>query len=448
MKFLDDILQSISGNTKTKVEDPFIGAFLGSWIICNWSRLAILIWGDGTAAERIKALVDYFENTDFLGWNTVFVIPLCMALLFLFAFPWASLVLKSLQRFASERLHQQAVSIEVAKVKQREVLNKQRLLADPEKRFLEQSVQLDIDRRKEIIEQLKLRGIKRKEQAEAAIAASEVALATAREAKSRANQEELEEEKKQKGAILERQRFKVASARIKSAQASNRFPSSYSFMLAIEESLKEDHVQLSLAGLGEVVAMVFGYENFHSLINDENFNNERLSKVSYIYYDPKEFAVALEAIVQDENSDNENLESDLLFDHVISVFESLDYKMLAEDQVEEVCRDVCDNVKYDLLNGDEFSGPIAESDSIFDEIEIGDLERIVFDNGLSVSFSGSASGSHRKDDELPGRDIGFSIEVASAVLVGTKALGEFEVGEVSARLIDYYYDAEEDSGYT
>jgi hypothetical protein len=444
MKFLDDILQSVSGNTKTKVEDPFIGAFLGSWIICNWSNLAILLWGDGTAAERIKALVEYFKNTNFVGWNTVFVIPLCMALLFLFAFPWASLVLKSLQRFANERLHQQAVSIEVAKIKQREVLNKQKLLADPEKRFLEQNVQLDIDRRKEIIEQLKLRGIKRKEQAEAAIAASETALASAREAKSRANQEELEEEKKQKGAMLERQRFNVASARLKSAQASNRFPSSYSFMLAIEESLKEDGVQLSLAGLGETVAMVFGYESFHSLINDENFNNERLSQVSYIYYDPKEFAVALEAIVQDEKSDNENLESDLLFDHVLSVFESLDYKMLAEDQVEEVCRDVCDNVKYDLLNGDEFSGPIAESDSIFDEIEIGDLEKIVFDNGLSVSFSGSASGSHRKDDELPGRDIGFSIEVTSALLLGTRALGGFEVGEVSARLIDY--DDEEDFG--
>lgn len=445
MKFLDDILQSISGNTKTKVEDPFIGAFIGSWIVCNWSHLAVLIWGDGTAAERINALSNYFKETNIFGYNTILVIPLCMALLFLFAFPWISLALKSIQKFANERLHQQAISIEVGKVKQQEILNRQKLLADPDKKFLEQNVQLDIDRRKEIIEQLRLRSVRRKEKAEAVAAALEAALASAAEAKSRANQAELEEEKKQKNAILERQRFNVASAQLKSAQASNRFPSSYSFMLAIEESLKADGVQLSLTGLGETVAMVFGYEDFHTLVHDENFNNERLSQVSYIYYDPNEFASSLETIVQDEASDNENLGPDLLFDHVLSVFENLDYKLLTEEQVEEVCRDICENLKYDLLNGDEFSGAIAESDTIFDEIEIGDLDTIAFEDGLSVIFTGSASGSHRKDNDVPGRDIGFSIEIKNTVLLGTRALGKFELGEVSASLIDYDYDGEDEA---
>lgn len=444
MKFFDDILQSISGNTKTKVEDPFVGAFLGSWIICNWSNLAILIWGDGSAAERIKALSDYFKSTEWVGWNTIFVIPMCMALLFLFVFPWVSLLLKSLQRFANERLHQQAVSIEVGKVKQQEILNKQKLMTDPEKRFLEQNVQLDMDRRKEVIEQLKLRGIKRKEHAEAAIAASEAALASVAEAKSRASIARLEEEKKQNSSLLDRQRFDVASARLKSAQASSRFPSAYSFMLAIEESLQADDVKLSLDGLGEIVAMVFGYENFHSLIHDESFNNEKLSEVAFIYYDSNEFAAILEAIVQGEVSVSDNLEPALLFDHVMSVFEGLDYKLITEEQVEEVCRDVCDSVKYDLLNSDEFSGPIAESDTFFDEIEIDELESVVFDEGLNVNFTGSASGSHRKDDDVPGRDIGFSIELTNTVLLGTRALSKFEVGKVSAKLIDYDYDAEED----
>ncbi len=423
----------------------FIGAFIGSWIVCNWSHLAVLIWGDGTAAERINALGNYFKETNIFGFNTILIIPLCMTLLFLFAFPWASLALKSLQKFANERLHQQAISIEVGKVKQQEILNRQKLLADPDKKFLEQNVQLDIDRRKEIIEQLRLRSVRRKEKAEAAAAASEAALASAAEAKSRANQAELEEEKKQKNAILERQRFNLASAQLKSAQASNRFPSSYSFMLAIEESLKADGVQLSLTGLGETVAMVFGYEDFHTLVHDENFNNERLSQVSYIYYDPNEFASSLETIVQHEGSDNENLGAGLLFDHVLSVFERLDYKLLTEDQVEEVCRDICENLKYDLLNGDEFSGPIAESDTIFDEIEIGDLDTIAFDDGLSVTFTGSASGSHRRDDDVPGRDIGFSIESKNTVLLGTRALGKFELGEVSASLIDYDYDGEDEA---
>ncbi|MBV7570750.1 hypothetical protein [Pseudomonas sp. PDM27] len=439
MKFLDDIMQSISGSTKTKVEDPFIGAFIGSWIVCNWSHLAILIWGDGTAAERINALSKYFKETDIIGLNTILIIPACMALLFLFAFPWVSLALKSIQKFANERLHQQAISIEIGKVKQQELLNRQKLLADPDKKFLEQNVQLEIDRRKEIIEQLKLRSVRLKEKAEAAIA-------SAAEAKSRASQAELEEEKKQKNATLERQRFNVASAQLKSAQASNRFPSSYNFMLAIEESLKADGVQLSLAGLGEIVAMTFGYENFHTLVHDENFNNERLSQVLYIYYDPKEFASSLETIAQHEGTDNEDLGPDLLFDHVISVFENLGYKLLTVDQVEEICRDFCEDLKYDLLNSDEFSGPIAESDTIFDEIEVGDLDSIIFNDGFNVTFTGSASGSHRRDDDIPGRDIGFNIGIKNTVLLGTKALGEFELGEVSASLTDYDYEGEDEAG--
>lgn len=442
MKFLDDIMQSISGSTKTKVEDPFIGAFIGSWIVCNWNHLAILIWGEGSTAERINALSKYFSETHIFDLNTVLVIPFFMTLLFLFAFPWVSLLLKSLQKFANERLHQQAISIEVGKVKQQEILNKQKLLADPDKKFLEQNVQLDIDRRQEIIEQLKLRTLRFKQKAETATAVLEAATASAAEAKSQASQAELEEEKKQKNAELERQRFNVESAQLKAKQASNRFPSSYSFMLAIEESLKADEIQLSLTALGEIVAMIFGYSSFYSLVHDENFNNDKLSQVSCIYYDPKEFASRLESIVQDESSDNAGLESGLLFDHVISILENLKYKLLTEDQVEEVCRDACENFKYDLLNGKEFSGPISESDTFIEQVEIGELDSFTFDGGLSAIFSGSASGSHRNDTEVPGRDIKFNVEIKNTVLFGTRALGKFELGEVSASLIDYDYDFE------
>ncbi|ANF85182.1 hypothetical protein A7J50_1760 [Pseudomonas antarctica] len=442
MKFLDDIMQAISGNTKTKIEDPFIGAFIGSWIVCNWEHLAILMWGDGNAAERINALSKYFKDTHIFELNTVLTIPLLMTLLFLFVFPWASLLLKSLQKFANERLHQQAISIEVSKVREQEILNKQQLLADPNKKFLEQNAQLDIDRRQETIEQLKLRTFRFKQKAETAAAESEAATASAAEAKSRAFQAELEEEKKQKYAELERQRFNVESARLKSTQASNRFPSSYSFMLAIAESLKADEVQLSLTGLGEIVAMIFGYENFLSLVHDENFNNDKLSQVSCIYYDPKVFASRLESIVQNEDSYNADLESGLLFDHVISVLEDLKYKILTEDQVKDICRDACENFKYDLLNGEEFSGPISESDTHIEDIEIGELDSFTFNGGLSAVFSGSASGSHRNDTELPGRDIKFNVEIKNTVLFGTRALGKFELGEISASLIDYDYDFE------
>ncbi|MBD1301091.1 hypothetical protein IDX04_34350, partial [Pseudomonas aeruginosa] len=94
---------------------------------------------------------------------------------------------------------------------------------------------------------------------------------------------------------------------------------------------------------------------------------------------------------------------------------------------------------------EEFSGPIAESDTIFDEVEIDDLEDITFENGLSVTFSGTASGNHRKEHDISGRDIEFSIEIKSALLVGTKGLGELERGKVSANLVNYDYEPENEA---
>lgn len=437
MKFLDDILQSISGNTKTKIEDPFIGAFLGAWIICNWGNLALLVWGEGTAAERISKIGSHYQEMKIWDFNSLVAIPALMTAVFIFVFPWISLLLKSIQKFANERLHKQAISVEVGKVQQQEKLNKLRLKADPEKEFLAQSVKLDIEKEKELAEQLRLQTAKLKEETDAAMASSEAAAAAAKEAKSRAKQAEIEEVKKKANAELEKQRFSVASAQLKSAQASNRFPSVYSLMNKIEESLKEDGIQLSLAGLGNILAMVFGYDNFESLVHDENFNNKTLAQVAYIYYDRDEFALMLETIIQNESADNEYLSTGILFDHVMSIFDNDQFKLLPNDEIEDVCREICENMKYDLLNGEELSGPIAESDTSYDEVEIGELDDITFDKGLSVTFSGSASGTHRRDSDVPGRDIEFSIEIKNALIVGTRGLGEFEQGDISANLIEF-----------
>ncbi len=437
MKFFDDIFQSISGNAKTKVNDPFIGAFIGAWIFCNWSQLAILIWGNKAVTERINEFSDYLKDKDLFSYNSIVFIPLTVAIIFLFIFPWVSLFLKFIQNYANDRLHKQAIFIELNKVKRQEALNKQKLQANPEKRFLEQNIQLDIERRKEIIGYLKARTLKRK-------ANAEEAEARAVEAKSLAKQAALEGEKQQQASKIERNRFNLTSARLQSAQAANRFPSAYSFMLAIENSLKEDGVVLSLSGLGEVVATVFGYKNFQSLLSDDDFNNEKLAQVVYIKYDREELAVNIEKIIDSEKSDNENLNSDLLFDHIISVFEDLEHKMVTEDQVEELSRSVAEDGKYELLNGEELSGPMAESDTSYDEVNINDLESIDFDDGFHVVFSGSAHGSHRREQGVPGRDIDFSIEIKNSALVGTRALGKFEVGKVTGSLADYFSDEDEE----
>ncbi|MFA0464693.1 hypothetical protein AB4458_26475, partial [Vibrio sp. 10N.261.45.F1] len=93
----------------------------------------------------------------------------------------------------------------------------------------------------------------------------------------------------------------------------------YFLMLNIEGSLLQANIQLSMKASSEIVASLFGYEDFEAVLADENFNNESMESVKYVYYDD-ELAKRLEQIVVDEDSEDENLTADLIFDHLHMLF--------------------------------------------------------------------------------------------------------------------------------
>lgn len=436
MKFFEEILQSLSKNAKAKVSDPFIGAFVGSWIFCNWSEVALLFFGDGNASAKIVAFEKYLKETDFFEFNAIFFAPLVLAVLFVFAFPWVSLFIKFLQNIANDRLHKQAISIELGRSKRQELLNKQALISDPTKRFLEKNIEIDIERRKHLVECLDARKKKRVE--------------NAAEAEHKANAEKikldiekLEKEKKKRSSEIEKKKFHLENSRMNSALAANRFPSAYMFMISIDGSLRSEGLLLSLAGLSEIVARVFGYADFHSLLNDPEFNNVKLREVVYIKYVPLEFAQELSDIMAKEISMGENLDADVLFDHIYSVFEELGYKLIEEGQVTDLCESIVEENKWSLLDSEDLSGLMAESDTVFDEIYFDSVDSINFDKGFKVVFNGVASGSHRREPDVPGRNISFTLEVNNKLIVGSRALGEFRLGVAKGQLDDFYCDEEE-----
>ena len=437
MKFAENILSSISGNAKAKVNDPLIGTFILSWIVCNWRELSILFFGEGKTNERIIKFSNYLNESELFAFNSVIVIPFAMTTFYIFAFPWFSLLIISLQQKVNDKLHSQAISIELEKTIRQEKLNKQKLIANPDKKFLEQNAQLDIERRREIVEKIKYRAIAYKEKSDAAIEKS-------KQEKIKTNQLFLEEEKMQQKAKIEREKFNLTNSILQASLASNRFPSAYNFIVSLEKSFKEDNIKLSLSSLSEIVAAFFGYKDFYHLLSDVDFNNENLSEVVYIYYVRAELANSLEKIVADESSENEDINSETLFDHAISVFEKIGLKTIAKDEAEDIAREFAENHKYDLLNGEELSGAMAESDTIYDDVQIEDIDSFDFTGGIKIIFSGTASGSHRKDLDVPGRDINFSIEIKNYLLIGTRALGAFEIGEINGGLDESFYGNEED----
>ncbi|WP_155956105.1 hypothetical protein [Pseudomonas sp. RL] len=429
MKVLSDLWASFSGAAKVRVSDPFIGAFFVSWLLFNWNQIALLFWGEGKASERISNFDNYIKATDLFSFNSVLVLPLFFSFLYLFLFPWISFFVKGLLSFTDDLLYRQAIDSELRKVRQQEDLNKAKILSDPEKKFIEQSVQLELDRRKELMEQRKHRGVRMQAKAEEQVL-------KAKEASDKAKETEITLQNKARQAELESRRFSVHSDRLKAEAASHRFPSAYLFLEMLDESLRADDQELSLGGLGEVVAAIFGYDSFADILYDKEFNNESFSEVSYVYYDSESLASRLEQILLAEGY-HVNLTPGDLFDHIVSIFEILPYNFVDLEMLTEAGKEFAQEKRFSLLESEGVAGAISESDTYFEEVEIDEMRIVGFDRGFFAKFDANASGVHRNDSEVPGRGITIELKVESRLKVGRRALGGFEFSEVQGHLNDY-----------
>ncbi|EJD6401158.1 hypothetical protein M0H77_RS13360 [Providencia rettgeri] len=449
MKILEDICSSIAGNAKTRIRDPFVGAFICSWALCNWNYLFILIWGEGTATKRINDFYQYLSETPIIGLNYVFFIPFLITIFYLLIFPWFSWVINFIREKADKKLHNQAILTELNKITQQNKLNKEKLKANPNKQFLEQLVQHDIDKLNLVIEHLKLRTIRLEAKASEARNKSEVQKTERKDAEIALKISSLELEKKNRQAELEKGQFEVNSAKNRAAIASHRFPSVYDFISKIDASFRCDEINVSVKTIGNIVAALFGYESFESLLEDDNFDNEFIDKVEYIYYDD-ELARRLNLIVLDDDSNNEDFSADMIFEHLQMLFEKEPLILITGDSLAEKCMEEFGNDPYYVLDDDGASAAIAESNTIFENIDDISIDKFYFDsnNGFCVELLASASGSHYKEEDVSGRTMSISISIKYEILIGKYGLGSSETIDVNGSLDDYDYDDEYEFEYS
>lgn len=437
-KMLEDIWSSVIGNTKTRINDPFIGTFLCTWVLCNWNYLALLFWGEGSAVERISAFYIFLTQTTVLefGWNSLLTTPLAITLFYLFAFPWLSLLIKSVQRKAIDKLHEQAVGIETSKATQQLTLNKEVLKANPDKPFLEQMVKQDLEKKEEVLKHLRLRTERFTAKAEQAQERLKEQEANTREAESRADIANVDKDKKIKQVELDKLNFSVNTAKAKAAKASHRYPSAYYFMSKISTSLKNDGVYISVETSGEIVAALFGYDSFEHLLADKDFNNESLADVKYIYYD-EDLSTHLETVVQQYESHNEDVTSDLIFDHLMELFDADPIELVALDRLEQYAVEKIEEDPYSFVHEEGLSGAIAESNTTFEDFEDIHTTGADYDDGFVAEIQLSASGSHYRDSDVPGRTMTITVDVQANVIIGKYGLTSLQVGEANGTLDEF-----------
>ena len=436
LKIIEDLCSAIAGNAKTRINDPFIGTFICSWIACNWNNLALLFWGEGNAAERISEFYNYLSQTPFWEFNRLFFVPLVIALFYLFAFPWISLLIKFFQHWANEKLHQQAVGSELTQITQKENLNKAKLRADPSKQFLSQIVQQEIDKKEEILEHIRQRSERMRAKEQEAKEALKEQEAKRKEAEAKEKSSQLDLDKKEKQAELDKIRFEKDSAKARATFASHRFPSAYSLMSQIEASLKKDGIVVSLNTSGKIVAALFGYDNFESLLDDKKFNNKTLDQVKYVYYDD-ELAKRLEQIVSDEDSENEDFSADMIFGHFEMLFEGAPFELVTKQKTVDYCIGFIENNQYDIINDEGVSGAIAISDSTFDELNDMQIKSVSVEDDIFVHLWANSHGEHRNDPDLPGRSITILVTLRLPLLVGKYGFGDIEIERVSGSLDEF-----------
>ncbi|ETX11659.1 hypothetical protein MUS1_09540 [Marinomonas ushuaiensis DSM 15871] len=438
MQVLDDIWSTIKGNAKTRIKDPIVGTFIVSWCFCNWDKLALLFWGKGDLEKRISALVEsmaLLSNPSLLKQDLgLLLIPTALTIGYLFILPLASLWVKEKQKKTAVLQYSHAVDLDIEHTRKQWELNKERLRSNPEKDFLAQDVALDIQKEKNRIERRdKIREfIDKKVKTASALADKTKADAEAEQISLEKKRLELEE--KQRKATKEKQRYEEQSAIHNATMASHRFPAVFYFMNLLSDSLKQDRVVLTASGLVSCIAAVFGYETTDELINDKDFSNEYLTKLKYIILDDG-LAKNLDAICERENSDNEDLSSDLLFNHIQMLFEELPFKLVSEDTLVEEISERVNEDSNDLLMGEDLSGPMAETDTIFDEIELS-VDSHDLNTSFDVKMSGYASGSHRKEADVPGRDLTVNVDVTCEPVMGSFGLQDYEL-TVSGEPRDY-----------
>ncbi|QIZ76821.1 hypothetical protein [Ferrimonas lipolytica] len=237
----------------------------------------------------------------------------------------------------------------------------------------------------------------------------------------------------------EKLRFNAQTAVHKATMASSRFPAAYQLMDMLSQSLLEDDIILSLDGLSNTVATLFGYSDAKEMMDDESFSNKGLNEIKYLYHDSSFLAKRLDNIVKSEESDNEDLSGEMLFDHLQDILEGYPFELLSDESLAERISESVNENSYDILDSEELSCPRAESDTVFEDLYL-EVERFDLDTAFEVTMSGYASGHHRKETDMPGQDLSVRVVATCKPTIGKFGLSDYQL-EIIGSPRDYGDDA-------
>lgn len=409
-----------------KLGPPVIGTFVVAWAVLHWDHLILLFWGSGLLEQRI----DEFKSAIDQAWYKKYGLPIGLAAIYLLVLPYLSYAVNTLQIHVRKITHTLRVDATKQLLEKDKELNVARVLADPNKQFVEErarqiTAQEKLELEKQQAETEKLRAEAEKYQADADIAKSEAVKQQA---------EQADNEVKIKRAEAEKLKLESAAQIQRATIASNRFPAAYMVMQFLDKALKADGVVLGLEHLASIIAILFGYEDFESLVNDPQFTNEISNKLTGIYYDADELSKQIYQALADDEELLEHFDPSLLYDYF---YEHPHLKLLDKHSLDELAQSLIENNQYDLFNYDKVASAMAETNTVYDEV----TDLMLEDSGIDgenyiANFAVTIEGHERREDSVRGlMPINIKAVVSAPILLGKNGVGELKLEVVEAEVV-------------
>lgn len=437
---IKDIWGSITNNINSRLASPFFGAFLVSWVLCNWDKLALLFFGMQSVDSRISV----FQNS--IAWisvgheNSVSTIwwPLAISSIYMFLSPYLHIAIQQVQKHSAGLRYSLTVDQDVDQEDARGRLVKAKAKANLQNKVAEDEVRAEIENSVAATKKLQqdaaaAEARKNLIQEKYLVAQEKVKeLKLANEALARKEAKKYQDSEKATFA------FEKSKAEHKNELLTLQFPLAYQYMDTLSDSLHDDDWRCSLSNLSAIIATVFGYESFEKLINDESFSAKNIKKIKYLSYDSETLFDCLNDVIESENEDH--YDSSWLFEHIQMTLDQYSLQLQDLDSVaEEAINELWDTVYSEMIEADAVNSEMAMTNAHFDEVD--DLHKVshrwVSGDGLYIKYSCTLSGTNDPDKMFYGDTIYVDFEVKHPLVIGDSGLGKYEMYDVKARGKDY-----------
>mgnify|MGYP001307709868 CR=1 FL=1 len=435
-----ELWESFTSNINSRLTSPFFGAFIVTWGIVNWDKIALLFFGRQSVDNRVsffKKSVEWLSVDHSNVWDTLWW-PLILSCSYLLISPYLHLVIQQIQKHSDKLRYGHKVDQDVDKELDRGRLVKATAKANLQDKVAEDEVRAEIEnsvaKTKKLQEEAAASEARKKLIEEKYLEAQEKVkeLKLANEALARKEAKKLQDAEKATFA------FDKSKAEHENELLTLQLPLAYQYINTLSDSLNDDEKRYSLFHLSEIIAATFGYQSFEQLIKDESFTAKNIKKIKYLSYDSETLFDCLNNIIESENE--KDYDSIWLFEHIQMTLDQYslqlrDLDSVAEDAIEELW----DSVYSEMLEADTVNSEMAITNAHFDDVD--DLHKVshrwVSGDGLYIKYSCTLSGSNDPDKMFYGDTIYVDFEVKHPLVIGESGLGGYEMYDVKARGKDY-----------